>query len=68
MTSKSDNAAPEAAPAPVRKRRVPAWLWVAGPLAVVGFFGWQWYLSRDEVGTDNAYVKAERILVAPQVG
>jgi len=67
MTSKLDNAAPDAA-APVRKRRVPAWLWVAGPLAVGGFFGWQWFHSGREVDTDNAYVKAERILVAPQVG
>jgi membrane fusion protein (multidrug efflux system) len=67
MTSKSDNAAPVAA-APVRKRRVPMWLWVAGPLAVGGFFGWQWFHAGREVDTDNAYVKAERILGAPQVG
>ncbi len=67
MTSKSDNAA-AAAPVPARKRRVPLWLWVAGPLAVGGFFGWQWYQSTRAIGTDNAYVKAERILVAPQVG
>ncbi|HET6397490.1 MAG TPA: HlyD family secretion protein [Pseudoxanthomonas sp.] len=67
MTSKSDNAAPQAAPSPVRRRRVPVWLWVAGPLAVAGFFGWEWHLSSREVGTDNAYVKADRILVAPQV-
>ena len=66
MTSQSDPAAP--APAPVRKRRVPAWAWVAGPLAVAAFFGWQWYQSGRAIGTDNAYVKAERILVAPQVG
>ena len=68
MTSTSDSAAPEAAPSPVRKRRVPLWLWIAGPLAVAGFFGWEWVQSSRQVGTDNAYVKAERILVAPQVG
>ena len=68
MTSKSDNAAAQAARVPVRKRRVPLWLWVAGPLAVAGFFGWQWLYAGREVDTDNAYVKAERILVAPQVG
>lgn len=68
MTSKSDTAAPDAAPTPVRKRRVPAWLWIAGPLAVAGFFGWEWYLASRQVSTDNAYVKAERILIAPQVG
>ena len=68
MTSKSDSAASDAAQLPVRKRRVPVWLWVAGPVAVAGFFGWQWAYSGREVDTDNAYVKAERILVAPQVG
>ena len=66
MTSKSDTAAP--APASVRKRRVPVWAWVAGPLAVAAFFGWQWYQSGRAIDTDNAYVKAERILIAPQVG
>ncbi len=68
MTSTSDTAAAPAAPSPVRKRRVPLWLWIAGPLAVVGFFGWEWVQSSRAVGTDNAYIKAERILVAPQVG
>ncbi|MBD9367082.1 HlyD family secretion protein [Xanthomonas sp. XNM01] len=68
MTSTSGSAAPAAASSPVRKRRVPVWLWVAGPLAVVGFFGWEWVQSSRVVGTDNAYIKAERILVAPQVG
>ncbi|GAB3515507.1 HlyD family secretion protein [Pseudoxanthomonas daejeonensis] len=68
MTSKSDNTLADATPAPARKRRVPVWLWIAGPLAVAGFFGWQWVNSGREVDTDNAYVKAERILVAPQVG
>ena len=67
MTSKSDTAA-TAAQVPVRKRRVPVWLWVAGPLAVAGFFGWQWAHAGRQVDTDNAYVKAERILIAPQVG
>jgi membrane fusion protein (multidrug efflux system) len=68
MTSKTDNPAADTAPAPARKRRVPLWLWVAGPLAVAGFFGWEWIQSAREIGTDNAYVKAERILIAPQVG
>lgn len=67
MTSKSDNAA-AAAQLPPSRRRVPAWLWVAGPFAVAGFFGWQWAHAGRQVDTDNAYVKAERILIAPQVG
>ena len=69
MTSKINEAAENAArtPAP-RRRRVPVWLWVAGPLAVAGFFGWEYVASQREVSTDNAYIKAERILIAPQVG
>ena len=48
--------------------RVPRWLWIAGPLAVALFFGWEWYGSSHAVDTDNAYVKAERIMVSAQVG
>ncbi|WP_213604539.1 HlyD family secretion protein [Pseudoxanthomonas japonensis] len=69
MTSKINEAAENAArtPAP-KRRRVPVWLWVVGPLAVAGFFGWEYVASQREVSTDNAYIKAERILIAPQVG
>lgn len=69
MTSKINEAAEKAAQVPVPKRRqVPVWLWVAGPLAVAGLFGWEYIASQREVSTDNAYIKAERILIAPQVG
>ena len=47
--------------------RVPLWIWIAGPLLVVAFFGWQWFQSNHEVGTNNAYVKAERLMVSAQV-
>lgn len=69
MTSKSPTeSAARGAPAPTTgKRRIPVWLWVAGPLAVVAFFGWEWLASSRAVGTDNAYVKAERIMVSAQV-
>lgn len=69
MTSKINETAEAAAVPPVpKRRRVPLWLWIAGPLAVAGFFGWEWIQSSREVDTDNAYVKADRILIAPQVG
>ena len=69
MTSKINEAAEKAAQVPLPKRhRVPVWLWVAGPLAVAGLFGWEYIASQREVSTDNAYIKAERILIAPQVG
>jgi membrane fusion protein (multidrug efflux system) len=47
--------------------RVPLWIWIAGPLLVLAFFGWQWFQSSHEVGTNNAYVKAERLMVSAQV-
>lgn len=69
MTSKINEAGESAAkPSAPKRRRVPVWLWVAGPLAVAGFFGWEYVASQREVSTDNAYIKAERILIAPQVG
>ena len=66
MTSKI-NEVGEAAIAPKPRRKVPMWLWIVAPLAVVAFFGWEWWASSREVGTDNAYVKAARVLIAPQV-
>ncbi|WP_305806163.1 HlyD family secretion protein [Stenotrophomonas sp. YIM B06876] len=68
MTSKtnpSGEAALSAAAAP--RRRVRVWMWAVPLLAVAGFFGWQWLQSTHSVSTDNAYIKAGRILIAPQV-
>lgn len=49
------------------RRRVPRWAWFAAPALVALLFAAEaWYASRS-VGTDNAYVKAERVLVSPQV-
>lgn len=46
MTSKINEAAEKAAQVPVpKRRRVPVWLWVAGPLAVAGLFGWEYIAS-----------------------
>ncbi|HEU0152537.1 MAG TPA: HlyD family secretion protein [Arenimonas sp.] len=69
MTSKSpqERLSTEATTPPT-KRRIPTWLWVAGPLVVLAFFAWEWTVSSRAVATDNAYVKAERIMVSPQVG
>ena len=47
--------------------KVPLWLWIAGPLLVLGFFGWEFWRSGREIDTDNAYVKAERVMVSAQV-
>ncbi|KAF1711356.1 hypothetical protein CSC70_05450 [Pseudoxanthomonas kalamensis DSM 18571] len=70
MTSKINEAAeiPAAATPPAPRRRSRALLWILGPLLVVGIFGWQWWMSSRHVGTDNAYIKADTLLIAPQVG
>jgi membrane fusion protein (multidrug efflux system) len=47
--------------------RVPLWVWILGPLLAVAFFGWQWYSSNHEVGTNNAYVKADRLMISSQI-
>lgn len=52
-----------AGPAPAR-RRLPVALVALPLLAVAGWFGWQWLHGSRAVGTDNAYIKAERILLA----
>ncbi len=54
------------APAPTR-RRVPRWVWVAGPLLVIAFFAWEFVISSRSVDTDNAYVKADRVMISTQV-
>jgi membrane fusion protein (multidrug efflux system) len=47
--------------------RVPLWAWIAGPLLVFGFFGWEWFASSRAVETTNAYVKADRVMISAQV-
>ena len=47
--------------------RVPLWAWIAGPLLVAGLFGWRFYAGSQAVGTNNAYVKADRLMVSAQV-
>lgn len=70
MTSESATAARLKEPAPpiaAPGRRVPRWLWIAGPLLVISFFAWEWIVSSRSVETDNAYVKADRVMISTQV-
>ncbi|KFN43570.1 HlyD family secretion protein [Arenimonas oryziterrae] len=48
-------------------RRVPRWLWIAGPLLVIALFAWEFVVSSRSVETDNAYVKADRVMISTQV-
>ena len=59
-------AAAAASPAPAR-RRSNRLLWIAGPALVLGVGGFLWLTSGRYVSTDNAYVQADRVTIAPQV-
>jgi membrane fusion protein (multidrug efflux system) len=59
----------DAAPAkPKPKRR---WtrtvMWVAGPAVVLAIAGWMYITSGRYASTDNAYVQADRVTIAPQI-
>ena len=69
MTSKENIEAGVAAEPvePVRKRgnRI---LWIAGPLVVAVIAGWFYITSGRYTSTDNAYVQADQVTIAPQIG
>jgi membrane fusion protein (multidrug efflux system) len=67
MTSKTPNETAPAQASAAKPRRSNRWLWIAGPLLVLALFGWEWLAGRGKAETDNAYVKAERVMIAPQV-
>lgn len=66
MTSKTPNEV-ALSQTPVASKRSTRWLWIAGPALVLALFGWEWFQSRRAVETDNAYVKAERVMISSQV-
>lgn len=52
---------------PRRRRGLRLVLLVLVPLAAVGGAGWMWLNGGRYVGTDNAYVAAQKVLVTPEV-
>jgi membrane fusion protein (multidrug efflux system) len=66
MTEKQPQLEPEA-PAPKQKRK---WtrtvLWIAGPLIVLLIGGWFYITSGRYASTDNAYIGADQVTIAPQ--
>jgi membrane fusion protein (multidrug efflux system) len=60
-------AAPETAPAKPRRRIVNRILWIAGPAVVLAIAGYLYVTGGRYAGTDNAYVQADHVIVAPQV-
>jgi len=55
------------APSKPHKRRNLV-LWVFGPALVLAIAGWMYLTSGRYVSTDNAYVQADHVTIAPQVG
>jgi membrane fusion protein (multidrug efflux system) len=43
-------------------------MWILGPALVLGAGGWLYLTSGRYASTDNAYVQADRVTIAPQVG
>lgn len=69
MTDKQYGAPDVAAPEPPKNKRKP-WqrtLWIAGPLVVLLIAGYFYVTSGRYVSTDNAYVGAHQVTIAPQV-
>lgn len=69
MTDKQPQPQDVAAPAPVAKRR---WgrtlMWIAGPALMLCAGAWIYVTSGRYAATDNAYVQADRVTIAPQIG
>ena len=57
----------DAAP-PARRRWARMLMWTAGPALVLVIGGWLYLTSGRYASTDNAYVQADRVTVAPQIG
>ncbi|HVH33031.1 HlyD family secretion protein [Tahibacter sp. UC22_41] len=62
MTAKTETTA--AAPA---RKRSNAVLWIAGPALVLAIAGYFYFTGGRYVDTDNAYVQADQITIAPQI-
>ena len=57
-----------AAPASPRRRNwTRTLLWIAGPALVLGVGGWLTITSGRYASTDNAYVQADHVTIAPQI-
>src|SRR3954468_16168267 len=68
MTDKQYGAPAVDAPAPKPKRRRNLLLWILGAALVLGIGGYMYVTSGRYVSTDNAYVQADHVTLAPQVG
>jgi len=66
MTDLQPRMAAEPAPKPAR-RWTRTLLWIGGPAIVLGVGAWLYLTSGRFASTDNAYVQADRVTIAPQI-
>lgn len=58
----------EPSPQPAKRRWTRWMLWIAGPALAIGIGAWLYLTSGRFASTDNAYVQADRVTIAPQIG
>jgi membrane fusion protein, multidrug efflux system len=68
MTEKQMQTEQAVTVAPAKKRRWPrALMWIGGPALVLAIAGYMYITAGRFASTDNAYVQADRVTIAPQV-
>lgn len=67
MTSKQMTETPQGSATPSAARRSNRLLWIGGPLLVGVIAGYAYLNSGRYASTDNAYVQADQVSIAPQV-
>ena len=54
-------------PAKPKRRWTRTLLWVAGPALVIGIGAWMYVTAGRYASTDNAYIQADHVTIAPQI-
>jgi membrane fusion protein (multidrug efflux system) len=67
VANQAEASTPAADAIVARPRRRQTWLWIAGPALVLAIGAYLYVTGGRYVDTDNAYVQADRVTIAPQV-
>jgi len=67
MTDKNFGAPSTGVERPAPRKRPSLLAWIAGPVVILGLAGGFWLVGGRYVDTDNAYVQADRVVIAPQI-
>jgi membrane fusion protein (multidrug efflux system) len=68
MTATESDAKAVSEAIPAKPKRGNRLLWIAGPLVVAVIAGYFYVTSGRYTSTDNAYVQADQVTIAPQIG